>query len=210
MIKAIIFDLDNCVFDTSSMGGGVVEPVYKVLFDSSLPEETKLAARAAMKTDALPVVLERFSIPAEIGNAMRAEYCNMVLPPERNAATYGDDHYIKNFAVLKFLVTTGYEKFQRSKIERVGIASLFDEVRIDIVDDPKNIKGKKRIFEEILAEYKLQKEEVLVVGDNPRSELQAAKELGIIAIQSLRPGVQKWGDADYHIESFSELAALIK
>lgn len=50
---------------------------------------------------------------------------------------------------------------------------------------------------------------MLVVGDNPGSELGAAKKLGIPAVQVLRPGVKKCEEADYYVNSLSELAGII-
>lgn len=61
----------------------------------------------------------------------------------------------------------------------------------------------------LLEENGWRKDEVLVVGDNPTSELGAAKSLSILAIQTLRPTIKRWEEADYHIQSLRELAAII-
>ena len=100
-------------------------------------------------------------------------------------------------------------KFQETKIAKLGIAHLFDEIIIDVLDDPNKRKGKTKIFEEILESNKWNKEEVLVVGDNPHSELGAAKALGITTVQTVRPTVIKWKGADHHIESLRELKTLL-
>ena len=149
-------------------------------------------------------------VPENVADLMRVECRRLKIPEGRDIRSYGDEGYIQPLAVKKFLVTSGYRNFQNSKIEKLGIKSLFDEIIIDEMDEPSARKKKKRIFEEILKKNNLKKEEVLVVGDNPRSELKAAKELDITAVQTLRPGIKKWDEADYHIESLSELSALIK
>ena len=51
---------------------------------------------------------------------------------------------------------------------------------------------------------------MLVVGDNPRSELGAAKEVGIKTVQTLRPNIIRWDEADAHIISLYELKELLK
>ena len=209
MIKAIIFDLDNCIFDTSSMGGGAIGAVRDALATSDLSEEVKEQINIALKTDPLEDVLKRFGVPEPTGEAMREAYRNTVLGPERPAKTYGDEDAIKELPVIKILVTSGYKKFQTSKIERLNISHLFDEVIIDFLDDPEQRKGKTKIFKEILKTRGLQKEEVLVVGDNPRSELGAAKELGIKTVQTVRPDVVRWDGADAHISSLHELKDLL-
>lgn len=209
MIKGIIFDLDNCIFDTSSMGGRAIQGVKDALLSSALPEDTKQAIGLALKTDPLDDVLKRFGVPAEVGEAMRVAYRESDVPEDCVVQTYGDEQYIQELSLKKVLVTSGYLKFQTSKIKRLGIESLFDEVIIDVLDDPLARKGKTKIFEEILHRYGWDSGEVLVVGDNPRSELRSAKELGIMAIQTLRPRIEKWDEADHHIFSFKELQALI-
>ncbi len=210
MIKAIIFDLDKCIFNTHSLGEGILAPVLAPLDSSDLSEETKTGMREALWSDPLHVACKRFAIPVSVEEAMRDAYRALVVPADQPIETYGDEVFIATLPVRKFLVTTGYTVFQQSKIDRLGIAALFESIIIDTVDDPSHIKGKKQIFAELLAQYGLQKEEVLVVGDNPRSELGAGRELGIVVVQTLRPGVERWAEAQHHIKSFAELAALIK
>lgn len=210
MIKAIIFDLDKCIFNTHSLGDEILAPVLAPLDASNVPEEVKKGMHEALWSDPLHVAALRFNVPTSVEEAMREAYGLLVVPADRKIETYGDEAFIQALPVRKFLVTTGYQKFQQSKIDRLGIAHLFESIIIDMVDNPSSIKGKKSIFEELLAQYNLKKEEVLVVGDNPRSELGAARELGIVTVQTLRPGVQTWDQADHHIESFSELSMLIE
>lgn len=209
MIKAIIFDLDNCIFDTSSMGGRAISGVKDALNSSNLSENIKAQIGIGLKTDPLDDVLIRFNVPENIGEAMRQAYRDSDLTPETPAFSYGDENVIKDLQVLKILVTSGYKKFQTSKIDRLNIRDLFDKVIIDILDNPKERKGKVKIFQEILEAYGLQKNEVLVVGDNPRSELGAAKELGIKTVQTLRPSIVKWEEADVYITSLHELKDLV-
>lgn len=210
MVKAIIFDLDNCIFDTSSMGGKAIQEVKDILKAAPLAEETKDAVRLGLKTDALEDVLARLSVPQDTAEAMRAAYRESDVPAGCVVRTYGDEQIIRTWNVLKVLVTSGYKKFQTAKITRLGIADMFDEVIIDTLDDPAARKGKLKIFEEILAKHNVSKDEVLVAGDNPRSELGVAKQLGITAVQTLRPGVVPWSEADYRITDLSEITPLLK
>ena len=140
---------------------------------------------------------------------MRMAYQQITIPENMVLKTYGDEFYIKKLPVTKYLVTTGYRKFQQSKIDKTGMAPLFDEIIIDEMENPETRKGKKKIFEEILESNNWDKAEVLVVGDNPKSELGIAKSMGITTVQTLRPGVEKWSKASYHISSLSKLAGII-
>ena len=207
MIKAIIFDLDMCILNTHTLTGPFFQPVLDALYNSSLSPELKEKINYQLWTTSLDDVIEVFSIPEDIAERMREAYRHIEVPD--GIKTFGDEGFIRDLPVKKILVTTGYRKFQETKIEKLGIADLFDKIIIDALDYRDKRKGKKKIFAEILIKNDWKASEVLVVGDNPMSELGAAKSLGIPTVQTVRPTIEKWIEADYHINSFSELADLI-
>lgn len=208
MIKVVIFDLDMCILDTHTLSGPFFKPVLDTLYDSELSTELKREINDQLWTTSLDDVIEIFSVPEGLAERMREAYRNIEVPD--GIKSFGDEEHIRHLPVRKILVTSGYRKFQETKITKLGITDLFDEIIIDALDDRKTRKGKKSIFQEILDKGGWSKEEVLVVGDNPMSELGAAKALGITTIQTVRPTINKWSDATYHISSFSELRDLIR
>lgn len=207
MIKAVIFDLDMCILNTHTLTGSFFQPVLDALYDSGLSPELKKKINYQLWSTSLDDTIEMFFIPDDIAEKMRGAYRRIEVPD--GIRTFGDEAYIKDLLVKKILVTTGYKKFQETKIEKLGIANLFDEIIIDALDYREKRKGKKKILEEILNKNGWMVDELLVVGDNPISELGAAKSLGIPTIQTLRPTVEKWEGADYYIYSFRELAGII-
>lgn len=207
MIKGIIFDLDMCILDTHTLKGPFFKPVLDALYDSDLSQELKDKVEYQLWTTSLDDTVDLFSLAESVAEPMRDAYRNIEVPD--GIKSFGDEKYIGNLDVQKILVTTGYKKFQEAKIHKLQIADLFDEIVIDALDYREERRGKKKIFEELLKKYGWQKEEVLVVGDNPLSELGAAKALGIRTIQTVRPTVKKWDEADYHIVSFSELEGIV-
>lgn len=207
MIKAIIFDLDMCILDTHTLTGPFFQPVLDALYSSGLSSELKEKINHQLWTTSLDDVVDIFSVPEGVAERMREAYRQIEVPD--GIKTFGDEECIRALLVYKILVTTGFSKFQQTKIEKLGIANLFDEIIIDALDHRDQRKGKKQIFAELLKDNKWQKDEVLVVGDNPASELGAAKSLGILTVQTLRPTIKKWEEADYHIQSFRELADII-
>jgi len=50
---------------------------------------------------------------------------------------------------------------------------------------------------------------MLIVGDNPDSELAAGRKLCIRTVQTLRPDVPRDPEAAHHISTFHELPALL-
>ncbi|HWJ26695.1 MAG TPA: HAD hydrolase-like protein, partial [Flavisolibacter sp.] len=67
---------------------------------------------------------------------------------------------------------------------------------------------KKDVFAEIVERHGYKKSEVLVVGDDPNSEIKAAQELGIDAV--LFDKFNSHGDVTtvFKISDYKELAAL--
>ena len=196
-----------CILDTHSLTGQFFQPVLDALRNSGLPSEIKEKVEHQLWTTSLEDTIDMFSVPEDAAEKMRGAYRQIEVPD--GIKSFGDEDHIKNLTAKKILVTTGYRKFQETKIAKLGIAPLFDEIIIDALDHRDQRKGKKKIFEELLDKNSWNKNEVFVVGDNPKSELGAAKSLGIPAIQTLRPTVVRWDEADYHISSLQELEKLV-
>jgi putative hydrolase of the HAD superfamily len=107
------------------------------------------------------------------------------------------------------LVTSGFRGLQESKVKALQVADLFRGIEIDAIDEDDR-KGKQGIFASILERNKLRPEEVIVVGDNPDSEIEAGNRLGLRTVQILRPGVPRADNATYYVETFEELKALLE
>jgi putative hydrolase of the HAD superfamily len=127
---------------------------------------------------------------------------------ERPLRGYADLPALARLPVRLYLVTSGFLRLQRSKINALGIESLFVEVHIDAIDQPTRT-SKKSIFAEILHSQGYEKHEVLVVGDSAESEIAAGNELGLTTVQILREGVVRSPAAKHHIEGLAELEGLL-
>lgn len=99
---------------------------------------------------------------------------------EKEMTPFEDYVKVKNMPIKKYLVTTGFIKLQQSKMRQLGIEKDFEEIHI--VDPKTSTQTKKDIFKDILLRHNYHPEEVLVVGDDPNSEIQAALELGIDSV----------------------------
>lgn len=205
--KAIIFDLDMCVLDTHTLTGPFFQPVLDALGNAELSLELKEQIKCRLWDTSLEDIVEMLAVPDRVAETLREAHRGIEVPD--GIKTFGDEEYIRQLPVRKILVTTGYKKFQETKIKKLGLGDLFDEIIIDELDYPDQRRGKTKIFKTLLQQNDWLEKEVLVVGDNPWSELGAAKRLGIPTAQTLRPTIVKWAEADYHIYSFSELAAII-
>lgn len=211
MIKAWIFDLDNCLLDTPALGkeSDFFQPVLDALrgVSGKTPEELQKMEELLWTLSLDDAARQCGWSEAEI-NPAREAYRRVEVTADMVVQGYGDSEVIAQLRGPKFLVTTGYQKFQQGKIERLGIGKLFDAIAIDTLDEPWKRLGKRRIFEDLLLEHGWKPSEVAVVGDNPLSELGAAQSLGMITVQTVRPGIRRWGEADYQVEHLRELLEL--
>ena len=90
---------------------------------------------------------------------------------------FEDYRHIKTVDLPKFLVTTGFTKLQWSKVKMLGIEDDF--VEIHIVDPETSKQTKRDVFADIMKMHNYKPEDILVIGDDPESEIKAAIELGI-------------------------------
>lgn len=121
---------------------------------------------------------------------------------------YSDLASLSELSTLRFLVTSGFRRLQKSKIRALALGQLFTAIHIDAIDEPDR-KGKQGFFKLILGDYHLTPAEVLVAGDNADSEIAVGNLLGMKTVQTLRPGVPHSSDATFHINSLTELEKLL-
>jgi putative hydrolase of the HAD superfamily len=204
IVHAIIFDLDNCLATSDEPGRDLLDPVFAAVRAANrgrlLEEELEAAFRDCWRYG-FDRVAKEHGFSEEMRDAgWRAFARTEVREPMQG---YGDLHVLPHLGDRRFLVTSGFRRLQESKVRALGIAHLFDEVVIDALDEPGR-RGKERIFADLLARYRLQPAEAIVVGDDPESELSAARRLGLRPVQMVRPGIQP-ASGVVHVTDLAEL-----
>jgi putative hydrolase of the HAD superfamily len=207
---AIIFDLDNCLAPATAVGEALLEPAFDAvravnrgLLDPGRLEE----AFADCWVHAFDWVARTHGFSSEMREAGWAVM--RTLEVRAPMTGYSDLGILQELEARRFLVTSGFRRLQSSKVRALGIEPLFERVAVDAIDERDRI-GKQAIFERILADFGLSVDEVLVVGDNPESEIAAGNRLGITTIQTLRPGVSFSPQARGHIDSIAALKPLLQ
>jgi putative hydrolase of the HAD superfamily len=177
-ISAIIFDLDNTVFPVSSIGEELFEPIFALIANS---KEYK-GDLNAIKKDIMRKPFQKVAAEYQFSEKLLTDGINLLksLSYHKPIRPFEDYEATRNLRCKKFLVTTGFVKMQESKIKQLGIEQDFE--RIYIVDPTLVNQTKKDIFKHILENHALNASDVLVVGDDPNSEIQAANELGISTV----------------------------
>jgi putative hydrolase of the HAD superfamily len=210
MIKAIIFDLDSCLAAANEVGDGLFAPAFDAIRSTNnghVSEDQLCTAFADMWRFPFDFVAEKYGF----SDAMRAAGFATLRQIEVRQPMYGygDLDVLAELPAKLFLVTSGFRRLQQSKVDALNIAHLFTEIHIDAIDDA-HPKGKQPIIEGILRTHGFAPSEVLIVGDNPDSEIAAGNRLGITTIQTLRPGVPPSTAATFQIRNLAELKRIIE
>ena len=208
--KAVIFDLDNTLADAKLVGDTAFDAAFQAIRQANhgrLSESQLQDAFAACWHTAFYTVAAEHGFSAEMTEAGAQAFRNLRVPEEASYQGYGDLEMLQQLPMKRHLVTSGFRDFQNSKVERLGIRDDFDSIQIDDPEDhlPDAGPGKTPLFEKICAQQGIRPDEVLVVGDNPASEIAAGNALGMTTIQVLRPGIEASGDAHHQISDLSEL-----
>lgn len=218
MIRAAVFDLDNTLYDSTTVPAELLAPCVRAVRRANtgpraIPDEVLESALEAARRFGFLTVAQRRSLPAFLRSAWREVYQGLAVTGR--LYPYPDVlPGLESLRLLKLLLTTGFRGMQESKIAALDIAGMFDGIYIDTLDggtlDGGIGRGKRRLLEEILATRGLAPEETLVIGDSPENEIAAGNALGAVTVQILRPGVEYADSARHHIETLADLPPLVR
>jgi FMN phosphatase YigB (HAD superfamily) len=208
-IKAIIFDLDNCLAPATAVGEDLYAPAFAAIRAANagtVPADALDAAFTEMWRTPFDRVAATYGFSTAMFDAGWQIFRAMELASPMH--DYGDLEGLADLPVQRFIVTSGFRRLQESKIAALNLKSLCAEILVDAIDEPERL-GKEGLFRGILERHCLQPDEVLVVGDSAESEIAAGTRLGIRTVQTLRRGVTKTDTATFHVHSLRELKALL-
>jgi uncharacterized cofD-like protein/HAD superfamily hydrolase (TIGR01509 family) len=221
-IRAVIFDLDDTLYDCSGL----------------LVEAARLRAARAMVQAGLPstpgdVYRKQLQIEAELGprspvfERLAASYGLGAEAVRRAREAFNSDEVegiepfpdvVSTLQELRcrglklFLVTDGVHRREEAKIRILGIENLFDAI---VINDAERGALMEECFEQLLREHGLQPDEVLAVGDRVHVEIKAANALGLITCRMLHgrySALQPRGEAEepaYRIERISQVPDIV-
>src|SRR5919199_2604461 len=150
MIKALIFDLDNCLAAADEPGPQLLAPTFEAIRRANhgtLSEETLERAFAECWRHPLDWVAREYGFSDEMLSAGWA--VNARTEVDRPMRGYADLGTLAELPARLFLVTSGFRRLQESKVRALGIRSRFEHVVIDAIDEPDR-KGKAALFADIL------------------------------------------------------------
>lgn len=118
--------------------------------------------------------------------------------------------YLKTMGFKTGIVANIWSGGMNPVLERLGIDGFFDTTVASI--DVGFQKPDPKIFNLALEHLRLIPEQVIMVGDNPRTDIQAARDLGMITVRLMRGPNRTKPDLvnpDFKIRNLSALASII-
>jgi putative hydrolase of the HAD superfamily len=205
-LKAAIFDLDDTIFDHSTVMQASLE---HVAHDHDLPDgfvPAFLAANKVMWADYEQGKLSRDEIRYGRMGAALAE----IGRPELDAKTLMEEYFAhyssqqrlfpgaleclrKLGCIIKLgIITNGFVDVQKEKLEKTGLAELVDEVLIS--EETGMIKPHPDVFKLALERLGVTSEYAVYIGDSYASDIVGAESAGIRTIWFNPRGVAPSGD----------------
>lgn len=177
MKRALIFDLDNTIYPVSSIAAVNLKELYELIdkYAGHLSDEELARSKDDLTRRAFGWVADHYNYSDKLRSKGIAHLENQTYDLPMHA--FEDYHRVKTFPIEKYLVTMGFSKLQWSKVKMLRIEGDFKAIYI--VDMQLSLKTKKDIFNEIMQTNGYTVDEILAVGDDPDSEIKAARELGI-------------------------------
>lgn len=203
--KAFIYDLDNTVYPVASIGNELFASLFRLIRENGQFAGSFDKIRDDIMRAPFQVVAQKYQFSEEL--TQQGIRLLRSLTYEGDIQPYPDYAEIRNIPGDRFLVTTGFRKLQESKIRGMGIEADFRQVVV--VDPDTSDKTKKDIFADIMQQHGYRPAEVLVIGDDPESEIKAARELGLDTVLYDKENRHPNAVATFRISDFKELKALL-
>jgi FMN phosphatase YigB (HAD superfamily) len=210
VLRAAVFDLDHTLFDPRTLPVKLFQDLETRVRAAAAGRVPGAVLEAAL-ADAWQLPFDRVAARHQLPDAATIAWHQAASAVEvtEPLVPYPDVRTgLEQLSLLRFLLTTGFRRLQESKLKQLGLASLFVAVYVDALDSP-SPTGKRALLERLVAEHGLTPPEVIVIGDRADDELAAARALGMVAVQVLRPGVIASLEVDWRIPDLDALPALL-
>ncbi|MBM2833088.1 MAG: Gluconeosis factor [Candidatus Brocadiaceae bacterium] len=222
-IKAVIFDLDDTLYDCS---GSLIDAsrsrAAKALVEAGLPctEEEVYQLQKELTEKYGPY----YHVFNEIVNKYNAD--SKLVTIAYKAYNSSEVSEIKPFPYIiptlkelkgkgykLFLLTVGVHERQEKKINILGLKPYFDEI---VISDQEIGLPLEDCMRDLVGRHDINFGEAVMVGDRVREELRIAKSLGMTTIQMLHgrfknePAVNDCDKPDYKIKRIFQITTILQ
>ncbi|MCY7422435.1 MAG: HAD family hydrolase [Chitinophagaceae bacterium] len=204
--KAFIYDFDNTIFPVPSIGDKLFAPLFSLIEDDGGYTGDFASIKDAVMRQPFQAISTKHNFSKQLTD--KSVTLLNELAYDGPLAPFEDYEEIKKLPGDRYLVTTGFYKLQKSKIDASGVKDNFREIHI--IDPATTDKTKKDLFKEILQANGYQPHEVVVIGDDPESEIKAGNELNIETVLYDKYHRYPKTTATHLIDNFKQLVNIFR
>lgn len=216
-MNAIIFDLDNTLYDVEQYFLGVFDEIA-----GYLSKEYHISGQATyknlvnlwkIKTSMYPHLfddlLNSLGLENELENVIKIfnDYDGKLKPYPSVIPTLKE---LKKRNYKLGIITDGHVERQKRKINSLGLGGFFGV--IVFTKELYNPKPSEIPFQEVINKLKITPQQSFYVGDNPLIDFEGAKKVGMKTVRVLRgefKNIPRNEHIDYEIEEFKELLEVV-
>lgn len=218
MIKAVLFDVDNTLYDAQQYFHGAFNSISKYISTKyNIPQQEVYKTLVGLwreKTSMYPYLfndllsllhLDRDN-PEDIVKIFN-EYSGWIEPYPDVIPTF---RTLQEMDYKLGIITDGNVERQKRKLELLRFESLFDVI---IYAEELESKPSSLPFLMALQKLKVRATDAFYVADNPLIDFKGAKEAGISTIRILRGefvGIPRDENIDFEIKTLDELLGVIR
>jgi len=216
-MKAVIFDVDNTLYDTKQYFYGGFRKISMYLSEKYKFDNEKIVK------DLIKIWEENTSMYPHIFDDFLKKY-NIeedVMKIVRVFNSYDGDlkPYDDVIGLLKTLrdkdyrlgiITDGNVQRQKNKIKKLGVASFFDYILY--TKEVGCSKPSTIPFEKMMKELEVKPDETFYIGDNPVLDFEGAKKTGMKTVRVLKGEFKNLKTSEYvdfETDSFKEILSII-
>jgi len=222
-IKAVIFDLDDTLYDCS---GSLIDAsrsrAAKALVEAGLTcteEEVyqlqkELTEKYGPYYHVFNEIVNKYNADSKLINiaykAYNSSEVSEIKPFPYVISTFKE---LKEKGYKLFLLTVGVHERQEKKINILGLKPYFDEI---VISDQEIGLPLEDCMRDLIERHTINFREAVVVGDRVREELRIAKSLGMTTIQMLHgrfknePAVNDCDKPDYKIKRIFQITTILQ
>ncbi|TWR25137.1 HAD family hydrolase [Mucilaginibacter pallidiroseus] len=207
MKRVLILDLDNTIYPVKSVANDMFDFLFELIDEELGATDPQKAEEAKHELTRRP--FQQIADDFGFSDELKSKGIEVLRSCEYNKPMQPYDVYsqLQKLDIDKYLVTTGFTKLQLSKVKMLGVAEDFKKVYV--VDPEESSKTKGDVFQKIMVEGGYKAEEVLVIGDDPKSEIKFAKQLGIDTYLFDPENKYSDNEATYRQPDYREVSGII-
>lgn len=222
MIRAILFDLDDTLYDEMQFVKGGFKAVSSCISENNNIDQNAVyqllldVLEKYGRGHTFDIILKKLDLYSEkliakLVEVYRTHKSSLSLYPEVRAVLSA----LRKQEYKIALITDGNVKVQRNKVEVLKIKDFFDYM---VFSDEYGIEKRKPSlfpYQKAMERLEVNAKEIIYVGDNPHKDFVSAKKLGILTVRIMRGRYKdirlvEDNEAEYEIRNLDELFNVIK